>query len=184
MSIQPHKKSGCLKYGILKNRAWGRSIVHKHIVRMPRVQEGVTVGHYNADFQRHIRIFPEFHDDIELLSSMAIKILVYIFSELKDDKDEVYFDIEAFFRFTNRRKIGGDEQKPISNKAGVYRGIDDLIERNILARKAGDVKMFYINPAKFFSGSRDKWYDMMKEIPKDMRSILIDSRINGQEGRW
>jgi hypothetical protein len=159
-------------------------IEHKHIVRMPRVQEGVTVGHYNADFQRHIRIFPEFHDDIELLSSMAIKILVYIFSELKDDKDEVYFDIEAFFRFTNRRKIGGDEQKPISNKAGVYRGIDDLIERNILARKAGDVKMFYINPAKFFSGSRDKWYDMMKEIPKDMRSILIDSRINGQEGRW
>ncbi len=60
----------------------------------------------------------------------------------------------------------------------------DENSQNIIARKAGDAKVFYINPAKFFSGSRDKWYDEMKNIPKDMRSILIDSRINGQEGRW
>jgi hypothetical protein len=159
-------------------------IEHKHIGRIPTIQDGITVGHRTADFQKHIRIFPEFHDDIELLSSMAIKILIYIFSELRDDMDEVYFDIDTFFRYTNRRKIGGDGQKEIKSKAGVYRGIDDLIERNILARKAGDVKRFYINPAKFFPGSRDKWYEHAKSIPTTMRSILVDSRINGQSGNW
>lgn len=159
-------------------------IEHKHIVRIPRKDEGVTVGYTNADFQKHIRVFPEMHDDMELLSAMALKILVYIFSEMADDVDEVYFDIDSFLRFTNRRKIGGDDQKAISSKAGVYRGIDDLIERNIIARKAGDLKMFYINPAKFFCGSRDKWYEKSKAIPQEMRSILVDSRINKQQGAW
>ena len=159
-------------------------IEHKHIARIPRKDGDVIVEMKNADMQDHIRIFPEMHDDMELLSAMGLKLLVYIFSELKEDKDEVYIDIDSFIRFTNRRKIGGDDQKPISNKTGIYRGIDDLIERNILARKAGDAKLFYINPAKFFCGSRDKWYEIMKTIPKEMRSILIDQRINGQQGAW
>jgi hypothetical protein len=159
-------------------------IEHKHIVRLPRKSGDVIVEMKNADMQDHIRIFPEMHDDMELLSAMALKLLVYIFSEVKEDADEVYIDIESFVRFTNRRKIGGDDQKPISNKTGIYRGIDDLIERNIIARKAGDAKIFYINPAKFFCGSRDKWYDKMKTIPQEMRSILIDRRINGQQGAW
>lgn len=159
-------------------------IEHKHIVRMAEVNAGITTGHRNADMQSHIRIFPEMYDDMELLSAMALKLLVYIFSELSADKDEVYIDIDTFIRFTNRRKIGGDDQKPISNKAGIYRGIDDLIERNIIARKAGDAKLFYINPAKFFFKSRDEWYEKMKKIPKEMRSILIDRRINEQKGAW
>ena len=159
-------------------------IEHKHIVRIPRKDGGVIVEMKNADMQKHIRIFPEMHDDMELLSAMATKILVYIFSELTEDADEVYFDLDSFVRYTNRRKIGGDDQKSISNKTGIYRGIDDLIERNILARKAGEAKMFYINPAKFFCGSRDKWYDKSKTIPLEMRSILIDKRINGQNGNW
>lgn len=159
-------------------------IVHKHIVRMPKVDGGKIVEMNNADMQKHIRIFPEMYDDMELLSAMALKLLVYIFSELKDDVDDVFIDIDCFIRFTNRRKIGGDNQKPIGNKAGIYRGIDDLIERNIIARKTGDGKQFYINPAKFFCGSRDKWYDKMKNIPEEMRSILIDIRINGQKGNW
>lgn len=159
-------------------------IEHKHIIRIPIRDGKVAVEMRNADMQKHVRIFPEMHDDMEMLSAMAIKLLVYIFSEVSEDKDEVHIDIDSFIRFTNRRKIGGDEQKPISSKAGIYRGIDDLIERNIIARKAGDAKLFYINPSKFFCGSRDKWYDEMKGIPKEMRSILIDRRINGQQGAW
>ena len=159
-------------------------IEHKHIVRMPKIEDGKIIDMNNADMQKHIRIFPEMYDDMELLSAMALKLLVYIFSELKDDVDDVFIDIDSFIRFTNRRKIGGDDQKSISNRAGIYRGIDDLIERNIIARKTGDGKQFYINPAKFFCGSRDKWYDKMKSIPKEMRSILIDIRINGQKGNW
>lgn len=159
-------------------------IEHKHIGRIKIESEGITTGFRGGDMQNHIRIFPEFHDDIELLSSMAIKILVYIFSEMKKNTDEVYFDIDTFLRFTNRRKIGGDEQKPIKNKAGVYRGIDDLISRSILARKAGDAKVFYINPAKFFPGSRVKWSETIKSIPKEMRTIVVDERINPQKGVW
>jgi hypothetical protein len=159
-------------------------IEHKHIVRMPKRDGKEVIEMCNADMQKHIRIFPEMYDDMELLSAMALKLIVYIFSELKDDVDDVFIDIDAFIRFTNRRKIGGDEQKSIGNRAGIYRGIDDLIERNIIARKTGDGKQFYINPAKFFCGSRDKWYDKMKSIPKEMRSILIDIRINGQKGNW
>lgn len=159
-------------------------IEHKHIGKIPVKTEGITTGFKKADMQEHIRIFPEFHDDMELLSAMAIKILVYIFSELKKGSDEFYFDIDTFIRFTNRRKIGGDEQKPIGNKTGVYRGIDDLISRSIIARKANDTKTFYINPAKFFCGSRATWSEKIAEVPKDMRTILVDVRINGQEGKW
>jgi hypothetical protein len=159
-------------------------IEHKHIGRIRLESDNITTGYRDADFQEHIRIFPEFHDDIELLSSMAIKILVFIFSELKKDVDEVYFDIDTFLRFTNRRKIGGDGQKPIRNKAGVYRGIDDLISRSVIARKAGDGKSFYINPAKFFPGTRVGWNKKIGKIPKEMRSILVDGRINPQEGSW
>lgn len=159
-------------------------IEHKHIARIPKKEDGVVVEMKNADMQSHIRIFPEMYDDMELLSAMALKLLVYIFSELSDDVDDIYIDIDAFIRFTNRGKMGGDGQKPICNKAGIYRGIDDLIERNIIARKTGDGRQFYINPAKLFCGSRDKWYEKMKGIPKEMRSILVDVRINKQEGKW
>jgi len=159
-------------------------IEHKHVIRIPRKDGDVVIEMKNADMQQHIRVFPEMHADMELLSAMALKLLVYIFNELSEDNDEVYIDIEAFIRFTNRRKIGGEDQKPISNKTGIYRGIDDLIERNIIARKASDSRIFYINPAKFFCGSRDKWYEKMKSIPSNMRSILVDSRINPQRGNW
>jgi len=159
-------------------------IEQKHIVRVP-VPIGDNVSTVReSDFQEHIRIFPEMFDDLEQLSSMAIKILVYFFSELKKDKDEVYFDLDCFFRFTNRPKLGEDTPTDIKNKAGVYRGLGDLLDRNLIARKAGDAKMFYINPSKFFAGSRAKWFPIMKDIPHNFRTILIDKRLNGEKGVW
>ena len=156
----------------------------KHIRRIPVTDDGVTIGHQYADFQEHVRIFPEMHDDLEQISNMALKILVYIFSNIKNGSDEVYFDMDDFIRFTNRGKVGEVERKDIRNKAGIYRGIGDLLGRDIIARKAGDVKTFYINPAKFFAGKRGEWFKKCKDIPADRRNILIDRRINGQKGAW
>lgn len=156
----------------------------KHIKRIPVVDEGVTISHKYADFQEHVRIFPEMHDDIEQLTSMGLKVLIYIFSVMRKDIDEVYFDMDDFFRFTNRGKLGETSSKPITSKAGVYRGIADLLSRDIIARKAGDVKVYYINPAKFFAGRRGEWFNRCKDMPQEIRTILIDRRMNGQEGRW
>ena len=155
----------------------------KHIRRIPIVDEGVTVGHKFADFEKCIKIYPEAYADFEHMSRMAIKILIYMFDTLGKDADEVYFDINDFFRFTNREKVGVSSE-PIKNKAGVYRGIADLLDRNLIARKAGDVKTFYINPAKFFYGKRGEWHNRCKDMPKEIRTILIDKRLNGQTGNW
>ena len=69
-------------------------IEHKHIRNFDRKLDGIVVGKEANDMQDHIRIFPEMHADIELLSSMGMRILVYIFSQLKKDSDEVYFDMD------------------------------------------------------------------------------------------
>ena len=159
-------------------------IEHKHIRNFDRKLDGVVVGKEANDMQEHIRIFPEMHADIELLSSMGMRILVYIFSQLKKDSDEVYFDMDEFIRFTNRGKIGEDKPSDIKNKAGIYRGISDLLEKNLIARKSGDMKVFYINPAKFYPGTRRDWYQRTKEIPMTYRHILVDARINEQKGNW
>lgn len=157
----------------------------KHIRRIPVVEEGVTVNHKFADFQEHVKLYPEIYDDMEKLSSMAVKVLVYFFANLKKDADEVYFDIDDFLRFTNRIKIGeAVAPPPIKSKAGVYRGIADLLDKDLIARKAGDVKTYYINPAKFFYGKRGEWHNRCKDMPREIRTILVDRRLNGQVGRW
>lgn len=156
----------------------------KHIRRIPVKEDGITVGHKFADFEKHIRIYPEIYDDLEQLSNMALRILMYMFSELAEDADEVYFDMDAFLRYANRHKIGEYVGKGIKNLSGIYRGIADLLDKNIIARKSGDVKVFYINPAKFFYGKRGEWHNRCKDMPKDIRTILIDKRINGEQGKW
>lgn len=151
---------------------------HSHFHREKIEENGITVGFEYRDYQKNaVRIFPEAHDDIDELSAMGIKILVYIFSELKKDVDEVYFNIDLFLKYVNRDKYGVPVKKKLTSKVGVYKGIADLLEKNLIARKAGESKIFYINPAKFFVGSRAEWYERMKGAPADARKIIVDKRL-------
>jgi hypothetical protein len=151
---------------------------HSHFHREGIVEDGVTVGFEYRDYQKNaVRVFPEAHDDLDELSAMGMKILVYIFSELKKDTDEVYFDMSSFLDYANRDRYGVPIKKKLTSKVGVYNGIHDLLEKNLIARKAGESKIFYINPAKFFVGSRGKWYERMKSVPEEARKIIVDKRL-------
>lgn len=155
-------------------------INHKYF-RKADEKGGYSTAKYQ-DMQRHsVRIFQEAHDDLDDLSAMGLKILVYIFSELRKETDEVFFDINLFLDYANRDKYGKAQLKKIKSKAGVYRGIEDLLEKNLIARKAGSNKIFFINPSKFYVGRRDSYFDKTLDMPREARSILIDERLNLQQ---
>lgn len=152
---------------------------HSYFHREQIVDNGTVVGFEYRDYQKNaVRVFPEAHDDIDDLSAMGIKILVYIFSELKKGVDEVYFDINSFLDYANRDRYGVPVKKKLVSRVGVYNGITDLLEKNLIARKVGENKIFYINPAKFFVGSRGEWYERMKSVPADARKIIVDKRLH------
>jgi hypothetical protein len=155
---------------------------HKHFKKDYRESDQIKVERVYMDMQRNaVRIFPEAHDDLDDLSAMGLKILVYIFSELRKDTDEVFFDINVFLDYANRDKYGIVQQRKIKSKAGVYRGIEDLLERNLIARKAGSNKIFFINPAKYYVGPRNAYYEKTLVMPKDSRKILVDERLNQEQ---
>lgn len=157
-------------------------ISHKHFIRDFDEKDEVKAIRKYKDMQSNsVRIFPEAHDDMDDLSAMGLKILVYIFSELRKETDEVYFDINTFIDFANRDKYGKEQDKKIKSRAGVYRGIEDLLERNMIARKAGSNKIFFINPSKFYVGRRNSYYEKTVVMPKESRSILVDERLNQKQ---
>lgn len=156
-------------------------INHKYFIRNHDKSTAPANGMYQ-DMQRHsVRIFQEAHDDLDDLSAMGLKILVYIFSELRKETDEVFFDINLFLDYANRDKYGKAQLKKIKSKAGVYRGIEDLLEKNLIARKAGSNKIFFINPSKFYVGKRDSYFNKTMDMPREARSILIDERLNQEQ---
>lgn len=126
----------------------------KNIVFKNRISDGITVGKDYYDIQKYsVRVFPELLDDLMDLSAMSIKLLVYIFSELRKNTDSVYIDMDSFFRFV-KDKTGAD----IKSKAGVYRGLEELIRKGVIARMARENRKFFINPAKFYVGSRVEFF--------------------------
>lgn len=141
-------------------------IDNKNIVTKNRVSDGITVGRDYYDIQKYsVRIFPEMLPDVLELSAMGIKILVYIFSEIRKNTDEVYFNIDDFIKFVEK-----NTGKRLKSRAGIYRGVEDLLSRELIARKSKDNRKYYINPSKFYVGSRVEYY--FKSKPQEVNETL------------
>jgi hypothetical protein len=108
------------------------------------------------DMEDHIRIYPNAYDDFRDLNSMAVKIISYIFKELNNDVVRLNVS-ELMVEFG------------VSGRPTIYRGIEDLLEKKFIGRKAG-TDMYFINPGKMYGKSRAKWYE---------ETMIFDAKFNG-----
>jgi len=108
------------------------------------------------DMENHIRIYPNAYEDFRNLNSMAVKILSYIFKEL--NKDVVRLNVPELMTEFN-----------VTGRPTIYRGIEDLLDKKFIGRKAG-TDMYFINPGKIYGKDRAKWYD---------ETLAFDTTFNG-----
>jgi hypothetical protein len=104
------------------------------------IETKVKVG----DFEDHIRIFPSAFTDFGNLNSMAVQIMSYTFQHVADDV--IRLNVKELMEYFG-----------ITSSASIYRGISCLLQNEFMARKVGG-DTYFINPAKFYPGSRASWY--------------------------
>lgn len=110
------------------------------------------------DMENHIRIYPNAYEDFRNLNSMAVKILSYIFREIH--KDVVKLNVsELMTEFS------------ITGRPTIYRGIEDLLEKQFIGRKAG-TDMYFINPGKMYGKDRAKWYEETRIFDASFNGIM------------
>jgi hypothetical protein len=110
------------------------------------------------DMEDHIRIYPNAYEDFRNLNSMAVKILSYIFKEIH--KDVVRLSVPELMK-----------EFSIIGRPTIYRGIEDLLEKQFIGRKAG-TDMYFINPGKIYGKDRAKWYEETKAFDATFNGIM------------
>ena len=98
------------------------------------------------------------------LSKSGLKVLAYFTHITKPNKGEVIFEMDSCKEYT-----GYKTDKPI------LKGIAELIEQRFLARSKHYYR-YYINPAKFFNGSRVAFIKMY-EIDKTVDGRIEPSKL-------
>lgn len=135
------------------------SIEAKHIRTYAKEEVDTKTGEIDkvvktGDFEKHIRIFPSAFTDFGNLNSMAVQLMSYTFHNVSND----------VIRLNVRELM---EYFGITSSASVYRGIFCLLQNEFIARKVGG-DTYFINPSKFYPGSRTDWYKKsMDESTKD-----------------
>jgi hypothetical protein len=89
-------------------------------------------------------VYKTFIKDLKYLTSPAGLILWDMLERLGENSDEVRFNVNAFM----------DEYR-YKGKSNIYKGLTELLKRNILAKKAGSDGYFFINIAKVYHGKRE-----------------------------
>jgi hypothetical protein len=97
------------------------------------------------DSQPFIKIYKTLINDLKVLSSPSGLILWDMISNLKDNSDEIRFDIGEFMAANG-----------YSGKSNIYKGLTELLKHKIIARKAGSDGYFFINVSKIYIGKREK----------------------------
>lgn len=121
----------------------------KKIKATDEFQKFINAG----DREKHIRVFVGAFNDLKELNSMAVAILGYIFSEVKEDVVMLNIGVLS-------KTLG------VSARTTIYRGIIDLLDKGFISRKAGSDE-YYINPAKIYPGSRVKWYNKQNGLNEE-----------------
>ena len=104
------------------------------------------------DTEDSVRLYRPLYECLDEFIAVEMSVLSYICTQLRKHSDEVYLDAQDILNFLNRYKNGAPPLKPIRSRSYVYRGINMLVERGIIAKKEG--KVYYINPNMLFRGSR------------------------------
>jgi hypothetical protein len=99
------------------------------------------------------------------LSPKAQKILYLIIQNMKPNSDIVKID-------PNSQDV--KNSTGLNSKVSIYGGLDELIDRNIIA-KARYVDQFYINPSVMFSGNRILFIEMLEKNGSERKMLSKDS---------
>lgn len=109
-------------------------------------------GKHIYDSQPFLKVYKTFIKDLKYLTSPAGLILWDMLERLEENSDIVRFNVAAF--------MGEYKYK---GKSNIYKGLTELLRRNILAKKAGSDGLFYINIAKVYHGKREN-HSIAKQI--------------------
>lgn len=109
-------------------------------------------GKHIYDSQPFLKVYKTFIKDLKYLTSPAGLILWDMLERLEENSDVVRFNVSAFM-----------EEYKYKGKSNIYKGLTELLKRNILAKKAGSDGLFYINIAKVYHGKREN-HSVAKQI--------------------
>ena len=111
-------------------------------------KDGELVVKHNIrliDKKPYIKMFNEVIPIVADLSSRAHRVLYYLLGDLGKGQDEVYLPAPIIA-----------EKYGLKNSRDILSGIKELIEVDILARKA-DKDMYFLNVRYLFNGNRVKY---------------------------
>lgn len=97
------------------------------------------------DPQKFVKVYQGFGNITKGLSSAAERVLRFIMDNLIQDSDEVIVNITVCMQFCGYKA-----------NILIYKGLTELCERKIIAKKAFTDNTFFINSTFIFNGSRMK----------------------------
>lgn len=103
---------------------------------------------YFDDRAKYVKLFKEDMMDFPSLPNTASRLLFYILRELHVGREEITLDPSIILK-----------EMDYKNRKSYYEGIFHLCKEQLIAKKVGNNHDYFVNPAKFFNGSRD---DLMK----------------------
>lgn len=107
-----------------------------------------------ADFEKHVRVYEPMWDILlSRLSTSSLRVLLYIFKDLRADSDEVLLNVSTVMVSTQMRAT-----------SNVYKGIEGLLRWKVIAKKASVYDIFFINPIFIFQGTRATWFKGVEDV--------------------
>jgi hypothetical protein len=111
-----------------------------------------SMGTKVVDMEPCIKVYWSLYEMIDDMSIVEVRLLGYIMSQMSRGSDEVYIDPSDVIKYLNRLRDKDSTSIPTSSKPYIYKGINLLLERRVIAKKSS--KVYYINPNMLFKGNR------------------------------
>lgn len=109
-----------------------KELVNNHIVK-------------GYDPSKFVKIYQGYGSFTKGLSSCAERVLRYVIDNLVQDCDELFINLKECIDYCEYK-----------SSVLVYKGLTELCERRVIAKKAGYDNVFFINVTMMFNGSRMK----------------------------
>ena len=97
------------------------------------------------DTREYMRTFNSFYKLMGTLNVEALKVLSYIYKNIRIGEDDLYIDYNEA-----KELLGYKDVKSI------YKGVEELLNKEIISREDSSRSMFFINPIFFFKGDPER----------------------------
>lgn len=100
---------------------------------------------YEVDVLPYRKIFVNVIDDLRDFNAPGLKIFCYILLHLKEGMIDILLPPKQVMQYANWKTT-----------VPYYRGLTELLAKDIIARQVGSTARYFINVNKFFNGDRRK----------------------------